>query len=237
MPEVRTLRVQGDHYAMGWQHGQQVRELLPQIVEAMAARLSEVEKAGPDARFEALLGQTRELIEETDGPLFDLIRGQANGLGIDFDTLLRSNLAGNLSDDLIIRRRLHSEGCTTWAAAGSATADGQPMLAKNRDSTLEHLSLQCVIHATPEVGYRYLYITSAGSPGVQCGGINEAGLAVADSHVYSTDLGPASRLFADDAHPRVTGHSIGSTGKPALCATAWKAQPRSGRYPGLPGGL
>jgi hypothetical protein len=42
----------------------------------------------------------------------------------------------------------------------------------------------------PESRYRYVYSSSAGSPGIFCAGINEAGLAVADSHVSSTDLGP-----------------------------------------------
>jgi hypothetical protein len=41
----------------------------------------------------------------------------------------------------------------------------------------------------PEAGYRYVCSGSAGSPGVFCAGINQAGLAVADTHVCSTDLG------------------------------------------------
>ena len=39
-------------------------------------------------------------------------------------------------------------------------------------------------------GYRHVYSGSAGCPGVFCAGINEVGLAVGDSHVSSTDLGP-----------------------------------------------
>lgn len=224
MSGYRVLRVQGNHYAMGWQHGQQVRDKLPQIVDAMTARLSEVEKAGPDARFEALLRHTRELLEENDRPLLDLVRGQASGLGIEFETLLRSNLTGNLSDDLIVRRHLHNEGCTTWAAAGLATADGQPMLAKNRDSTLEHLGLQCVVHATPEQGYRYLYISSAGSPGVQCGGINQAGLVVADTHVYSTDLGPGLPDYS------LMMHMLESQGTVSAALDYLRSVPRLGRH-------
>ncbi len=185
-----TLSLQGEPYAMGWQHGHQVRGRLPEIVESMAGRFREVQTHGLDTRFQALFQETRELIEKSDRPLVDLIRGQADGLGIEFDTLLRCNLAGNLSDDLIIRRHLGSEGCTTWTAAGLATVDGQPILVKNRDSSLEHLRLQCVISARPKLGYRYLYVSSAGSPGVYCAGMNQAGLAVADTHVYSTDLGP-----------------------------------------------
>jgi hypothetical protein len=64
------------------------------------------------------------------------------------------------------------------------------MLVKNRDYRLEHLPLQIVIRATPASGYRYVCSGSAGSPGVFCGGINQAGLAVADTHVSCTDVGP-----------------------------------------------
>jgi isopenicillin-N N-acyltransferase-like protein len=186
----RTLKVHGDHYAMGWQHGRQVQELLPQIVEAMAGRSRQVEQDGRDAPFEALVRETRELLERDDRSLLVMIRGQADGLGLAFDALLRHNLVGSLHDDLVIRNHRDREACTTWAAVGSATIDGRPILVKNRDSSLEHLGLQAVVHASPESGYPYLYITSAGSPGVYCGGINQAGLAVVDTHVYSTDMGP-----------------------------------------------
>ena len=175
---------------MGRQHGHQVRELRPLIVEAIEARFSQIEQYGPDARFEALLRETRELLQDIDAPLLAMIRGQAEALGFAFDTLLRYDLVTYLLDYLVTRKPQHSEGCTTWAATGSAPAGGQPILVKNRDNRLERLPLQIVIHATPEAGYRYVCSGSAGSPGVFCAGINQAGLAVADTHVCSTDLGP-----------------------------------------------
>jgi len=185
-----TLTLQGDHYTMGRQHGHQVRELRPQIVEAIEARFGQIDQYGPDARFEALLRETRELLEEIDAPLLAMIRGQAETLEFEFDTLLRYDLVTYLLDYLVTRKPPSSEGCTTWAAVGSATTGEQPILVKNRDSPMERLPLQIVIHATPEAGYRYVYSGSAGSPGVFCAGINQAGLAVADTHVCSTDLGP-----------------------------------------------
>ncbi|HSJ53063.1 MAG TPA: C45 family peptidase, partial [Anaerolineae bacterium] len=190
MPEYATLTLRGDAYAMGWQHGRQVCGLRPQIAEAMARRFCQIEDDGPDTRFEELVGQSRALLEECDAPLLAMIRGQAEALAFEFEALLRYNLVAFLRDDLLVRRTLASEGCTTWAASGSATANGQPILAKNRDFRPEHLPLQNVVRAIPERGFRSLYVSSAGSPGVYCAGINEAGLAVADTHVYSLDLGP-----------------------------------------------
>jgi len=203
-----TLTLQGDHYAMGQQHGWQVRELRPHIVEAIEARFRQIERDGPDARFEALLRETREVLETFDAPVLDLIRGQAKALEIEFDTLLRYDLVAYLRDALTTRKHSSKRAipmarkaagrqeCTTWAATGSATVNGQPMLVKNRDYRLEHLPLQIVIRATPESGYRYVCSGSAGSPGVFCGGINQAGLAVADTHVASTDVGPGLPDYA-----------------------------------------
>ena len=74
---------------------------------------------------------------------------------------------------------------------------------------MELLPIQIVIGATPEAGYRYICSGSAGSPGVSCAGINQAGLAVADTHVCSTDLGPglpdyALRMHILEAHDSVS---------------------------------
>ncbi|MFW6182711.1 MAG: C45 family autoproteolytic acyltransferase/hydrolase, partial [Chloroflexota bacterium] len=75
-----------------------------------------------------------------------------------------------------------------------------PMLVKTRDYRLEHLALQMVVQAEPESGYRYTYVTSAGSPGVFVAGFNEAGLAIADTHVSSRDVGPGVPAYGLAMH-------------------------------------
>lgn len=200
MAPYRTLTLDGDPFVMGLQHGQQVRDLRPQIAEAMAIRFSQVEEDGVDDRFHTLLAETRTVIEWAGRPLLEMIRGQAEALDLDFETLLRYDLISYLRDDLLVRRHLGSEGCTTWAASGRCTLDREPIMAKNRDYRPEHLPLQCVVRASPAQGYRYVYISSAGSPGVFSAGINQAGLAVADTHVYSSDLGPGLPDYAMMMH-------------------------------------
>ncbi|MGB9593529.1 MAG: C45 family autoproteolytic acyltransferase/hydrolase, partial [Anaerolineae bacterium] len=83
-----------------------------------------------------------------------------------------------------------AEGCTAWAARPDWTENGQPILAKNRDQSMNLLGLQCVVRARPTNGYPYIAVTTVGWPGLASSGINAAGLAVADTHVRSTDLGP-----------------------------------------------
>jgi len=196
MPDYGTLTLRGDAFTMGWQHGQQVRHLRPQIAEAIERRFCQLDGDRPDDHFEGLVQDTRALLEQVDAPLLAMIRGQAKALDFDFDLLLRYNLIAFLRDDLLVRRTLSSEGCTTWAASGKCTADRQPILAKNRDYHPDHLPLQNVVRATPDRGYAYLYVSSAGSPGVFSAGMNQAGLAVADTHVYSSDLGPGLPSYA-----------------------------------------
>jgi isopenicillin-N N-acyltransferase-like protein len=196
MPEYTTLVLHGDPYTMGRQHGQQVQNLRTRIAEAMDARFRQLEEDGPDAQFETLVQDTHALLEQVDAPLLAMIRGQAEALAFDFNTLLRYNLITFLRDDLLVRRALDAEGCTTWAASGSATVGGEPILAKNRDYRSDHLPLQSVVRAEPDSGYPYLYVSSAGSPGVFSAGINQAGLAIADTHVYSRDLGPGLPSYA-----------------------------------------
>jgi hypothetical protein len=108
--------------------------------------------------------ETRDLLQEIDTPLLDMIRGQAEALEFAFDTLLHHALAIYLRDDLVIRKlqgvptppsddpgdalrgggELGGQGCTTWAACGSSTASGQPILVKNRDQTPEYIPTQIV---------------------------------------------------------------------------------------------
>jgi isopenicillin-N N-acyltransferase-like protein len=223
MPQYATLKLRGDHFTMGWQHGQQVRNVRPQIVEAIDARFRQLEQDEPDARFETLVQDTRALLADIDAPLLAMIRGQAEALAFDFDTLLRYDLVAFLRDDLLVRRSLESEGCTTWAASGSVTADGRPILAKNRDYRADHLPLQNLIHAVPETGLPYLYVSSAASPGVFSAGMNHAGLAIADTHVYSTDLGAGLPSYALMMHV-LEGYDSVSSALDYLGAT-----PRLGR--------
>ena len=70
------LTLQGNPYAMGQQHGQQVRFLRAQIAAAIEARFQQIEQDGPDARFELLLQETCELLQEVGAPLLTMIRGR-----------------------------------------------------------------------------------------------------------------------------------------------------------------
>jgi isopenicillin-N N-acyltransferase-like protein len=184
---------------MGWQHGRQVKDLRPLISDAIRNRLASMEgKREVAALMEGLLETLREV---GGAPTIELIRGQADGLEVDFQRLFQYDVASYLEDNLLPSS---SEDCSTWAASKGATSSGEPILVKNRDYYLEHLPLQSVVRAEPESGrrcansfaYRYLCVGSAGSPEVFGSGINEQGLCVADTRVRSLDNGPGLPTYS-----------------------------------------
>jgi hypothetical protein len=192
---VRLLEVSGAHYPMGWQHGYQVRDLRPLILEAIQNRLASIEgKEGLAPLMEGLLETLREI---GGSPTLEMIRGQAHGLPVGFQRLFQYDMASYLEDNLFPS---DSEGCSTWAASEGATSSGEPILVKNRDYYLEHLPLQIVVRAEPKGGrrcaYSYLCVGSAGSPGVFGSGINQQGLCVADTRVRSLDNGPGLPAYS-----------------------------------------
>ena len=208
-PAVQVVQLRGDHYLMGYQHGQQVKPLRPAIIKAIETRLAQIAQDNPDESFERLVRKTRQVVRQVDPAIVSFIRGQADSLGFDFDWLFRYSLVNFLRDALATPQKPASdstsdkigvEGCTTWAARGSATAAGQPLLVKNRDYFLEHLPLQIVVRAESANGYGCLYVTSAGNPGVFVAGLNEMGLAVADTHVPCPDVGPGLPTYALSMH-------------------------------------
>lgn len=204
----QVIHVNGNHYQMGLQHAKQVIHLKPAIHAAIDERYEQLALDGVDNAFETIVQATIALLHDHDSDILDMIRGLAEGLEISFDRLLHYNLATFLRDILTTRKTLQGqkgtntleEGCSTWAATGATTIDGHPIIVKNRDFSLKHLPLQLLVRAKPEKGYRYTYITSAGSPGVFVAGFNETGLAIVDTHVSSTDVGAGLPTYALSMH-------------------------------------
>ncbi len=182
---MKLLFLQGNHYDMGWQHGQQVLPLRGQIVETMEARLHALHRSGDEA---AILRDLETSWQAIAPSTIAMLRGMAEALALPFSRLFEYAVATYL--DELRSGATSREGCSVWAASGSATRGGVPILTKNRDYAIGHLPLQTLAYAAPQRGHRYVYVTSAGSPGVFSSGINERGLAVADTHVPSRDIGP-----------------------------------------------
>lgn len=189
---MKAIELAGTHYEMGWQHGHQVRDLRSFILHAMDQRLARLAQFGVD--FQPLEAELLAVWEVAAGSTLEMLRGIADALALEWDPFFRYTIASYLEDRTM--GSAYGQGCTTWAAAGPLTQDGAPILVKNRDYRPTHQPLQCLARARPAQGYRYAYVTSAGSPGVFSSGMNEAGLVVADTHVASLDMGPGVARYS-----------------------------------------
>ena len=184
---MKVLTLEGDHRTMGLQHGEQVRDLRPLILEAVHRRLEAL--APYTAVLEPQVQELTTVWEAHASSTLEMLQGIAEALNVGWETLFQYTIASFLEAQ-VSDREFPPDGCTVWAAAAPITKHGMPMLVKNRDGVPHDRALQCLVRARPTRGYRCTYLTSAGSPGVFSSGMNEAGLVVADTHVASSDLGP-----------------------------------------------
>ncbi|MCZ7575177.1 MAG: C45 family peptidase [Ardenticatenaceae bacterium] len=187
------LEVEGSYYAMGREHARQVQAQRLKILEAIAARQAELDRIEGDAT--PRLRELAAFLAEFGHPTWEMMRGIADGLGLEWALMQRYTFSAYLLD-AHRATAAPQEGCTTFAASAPATRDGAPLLAKNRDYRRDHLALQTLTRSRPAHGYRSVHLGSAGSPGVFSSGMNERGLAVADTHVLSRDLGPGLPRYA-----------------------------------------
>ena len=189
---MKIIDLAGSHHEMGRQHAHQVHDLRPRIVKVLQQRLRSFDAQNFD--LQPYILELTSTWEEIARPTLEMLRGMAEGFGLGWEPFFRYTVASYLEDRL--RHLTCGEGCTVWAASGLITHQGLPILAKNRDYRPDHQALQCLARAHPVRGHRYIYVTSAGSPAVFSSGMNEAGLAVADTHVAPCECGPGLARYS-----------------------------------------
>ncbi|TRZ47742.1 hypothetical protein D4S03_11200 [bacterium] len=189
---IRVLNLTGDARNIGRQHGEQVSDLRSQILSSIQNRLTELRKGDPD--FSHHLKEINQIWEKHAPETLEMLLGIAEALDLKWDEYFTYTVASYLTSCL--NKPSQSEGCSTWAASGKITRDGAPMLVKNRDYHPDHQPLQCLARIKLTHGNPFLCLTSAGSPGVFSSGINSAGLAVVDTFISSTDIGPGIARYS-----------------------------------------
>jgi len=206
---VHVLHLKGSFYEMGEQHGALLKDEIRRgaipyyrsYVERLMGKgnLGQVSKLMVPA-LQAIIGKRVERAM----PAFavDTIRGIADGAGIPFvefmggctlpDTLLW--VAARLMQlkapgPAVIHRLSLGLGCTSAVAWGDATKDGKLLHARNLDyhGVGNWPSNAAVLFHSPDVGQRYVSVSSAG---VGLGGVtamNEAGLTLTVHQHMFTD--------------------------------------------------
>lgn len=172
------VRLAGQPYEMGLQHAEQVNHLRNSIGASLDAFVASVRL---DQAVRREMRRFDDYLTSHASTTWEMYRGTVDGLGFRWEDMTAYALRNYLTS------KRYPEGCTVLADAREGSSS--PLLAKTRDYYREHESIQMLGFAAPVRGLRFLFLGSAGSPGVFGSGMNEAGLAVADNHVPTTDIG------------------------------------------------
>jgi predicted choloylglycine hydrolase len=190
---IQTIDLAGSPYELGTG--------LSRILAEDLSRLSEFQRfvAQENTQVKALpiyteqaLNKVFALLKQRSPEITEWVEGMASKLGIPAKELFLFSIGGYFSDmaHVFDQRR---DGCSTFSVSHS---DRGPILAKNRDCKSAYGPWQVAIRVRPQKGFGYLAMTTYGVPGVNSSGMNEHGLAVADTHVTSSDIGPGLPRFA-----------------------------------------
>lgn len=155
--------------------------MLPGIDAAAIRAVLDERHAAARAVFEseaaqAYLAAQRSFIATQCEPELAELQGVCAGLGLPEDKLIALFHLTNLSGKFDI------DGCSAWARPRPG---GGAMLAKNRDLSGPHRSFQdTFLHLDPQArGGAMFCVGTLGVPGAYSSGMNEAGLALADTAI------------------------------------------------------
>jgi isopenicillin-N N-acyltransferase-like protein len=179
---VPIVYVQGSHYQMGQQVGEDRREVIHHTLATYRGLFqSEADRLHIYSWDEAILHARKYLpfAEESVPQYVEELRGVADGAGLDFNDLLVLNCMEALTEDALHR------GCTSLAAAPEMTADGSLLVGHNEDWLPEDFESVYLIHAQPDDEPAFLAITYGGLlPNI---GFNQHGIAQCCDSVYPND--------------------------------------------------
>ncbi len=214
--EIPVLVLRGSAFEMGRQRGElfgeQIRELIDHY-RTLPLKLLDRTRLGRSKVLSSFaasalnIGYRLPLSKNILPPVEQELRGVCEGAGIPYEdscflmfmpdiflTLFSiaalgheafSNLASPLPSLLGVSSPV---GCTSVAAWGSATADGELVVGRNMDFPgIRQLGNPLLVLYEPEDGQRYLSATAAGVPTGGVTGMNESGITVAIHMNFSLD--------------------------------------------------
>ncbi len=172
MPEkgkrkLKIVEASGSHYEMGFQYGaacpeiSKMRDMTYQLFGGRDKAAELIRKFAP-MYLPAAEKYAPEIVEE--------MRGMADGAKVAFEDILFLNITYEISTPDVMG------GCTTFAAAGDATADGEVIAGQNFDFIEPWEEFMLLLKMKPANGPRFMAVTAAGCLGLI--GLNSAGISV-----------------------------------------------------------
>jgi isopenicillin-N N-acyltransferase-like protein len=165
------IEVSGTSYEMGYQHGAQAAPLVRKYlswIEKLTGQPRDVLCRNAMSFFPSIRALSPSLVEE--------IEGLAEGAGISEEEAVLCQVRAYAAS-------LNDGGCTAFALASPATADGMPLAGQNQDLEPEYSDVAIMLRVKPSDGRpRALMFTFAGQLGYS--GMNEHGLAHFGNALY-----------------------------------------------------
>ncbi|MBN1574210.1 MAG: tetratricopeptide repeat protein [Deltaproteobacteria bacterium] len=208
------IKLKGTPYEMGYQHGKlladEIREgCVPLFSDPISKNVQYAEKP---AWMRWLLMKYLEIkifapIEaNTPGEYLEEIKGIADGAGLDYRDVFIANFYSDLSMAMVpgvIGKKAidfglvkDAGGCSSFAAAGRATAGGKLVFGRNTDYSGQGLwgPNQTIFFCEPEDGYRYVRVSTAGL--IKCNSaMNEMGMVIGGHFMGYDGADPAGVSF------------------------------------------
>lgn len=169
----RVLTVEGSPREMGLQHGALLREDIQRVIQDV---IVEGEGGGD---LEALLAGADAMERHLPDDIREELRGLAEAAEVDYRRLVALQLFGD------VRR---GQGCTSFAAFGAATVDGELIAGRNMDYWDHGVSAYAAIllHVRPESGHEFVTCSWAGIINGWTA-LSDEGLVASNNSAYGGD--------------------------------------------------
>jgi isopenicillin-N N-acyltransferase-like protein len=164
--KLKVIEVSGDHYEMGFQYGKACPEIRTML---------DITRQGFGGKDDTAILMDKYIplylpfAEKYAPEIVEEMRGMAAGAELDFQDIFLLNITYEISATLTM-------GCTSFAAAGKATADGEVITGQNLDFLSMYEENIVLLKTKPGHGPASMAVAPAGTLGLI--GMNSAGISL-----------------------------------------------------------
>jgi isopenicillin-N N-acyltransferase-like protein len=165
--KLKIIEVSGSNYEMGYQYGSACPQIR-KVLDGVRQTLGGTEKTR--AIIQKYMPMYLPAVDKYAPELVEEMKGIAAGANVELEDILLLNIMYEISATSIIG------GCTAFAAAGEATADGEVIAGQNLDAVDKGEESIIILKMKPARGPHILSVAPVGSLGLI--GLNSSGISL-----------------------------------------------------------
>lgn len=194
MPSLRVLKLSGNHYEMGYQHGQAYAKEIREITDERIHLSCDETWTGRSLDRDYVLELAQECVPYHEAycpKVMQQLHGMSDATGIPVHELI---IASGFTDfaDVIYNALerdpkvpIYGNECTAWMAGGDMTRDGHGMLSQTWDMHATATPYVILLHGQPDGEPEFLALSLTGC--VAMIGMNSAGISVGINNLAGAD--------------------------------------------------